>query len=143
MATDAHAIQVLYAELVGDPLVSVLPEQIAMMAASTNSLLLVACQEGGVHGTALLTICPDVMYRQQPFGVIENMVVGKEMRGRGLGLLLMNHLERFAASRDCSKLMLLSSGHRQQAHAFFQRSGFSGDSKRGFVKYRSQFSPES
>jgi hypothetical protein len=38
--------------------------------------------------------------------------------------------------QDCSKIMLLSSIHRTQAHAFFERAGFKGDSKRGFVKYQ-------
>lgn len=31
--------------------------------------------------------------------------------------------------------MLLSSSHRQEAHAFFAHVGFDGSRKRGFVKY--------
>jgi hypothetical protein len=42
-------------------------------------------------------------------------------------------------AEDCSKLMLLSSIHRNEAHAFFRSCGFSGDTKQAFVKHRSQF----
>src|SRR5687768_16070190 len=35
---------------------------------------------GAVCATALLTICPDAMYRTQPFGVVENLVVTQDLR---------------------------------------------------------------
>jgi len=35
--------------------------------------------------------------------------------------------------------MLLSGASRKAAHAFFQRNGFSSDTKHAFVKYRRQF----
>ncbi|HYP30558.1 MAG TPA: hypothetical protein VES00_01715 [Burkholderiaceae bacterium] len=41
--------------------------------------------------------------------------------------------------RDCSKSMLLSAAERLDAHRFFERRGYAGDRKRGFVKYRQAF----
>jgi hypothetical protein len=35
--------------------------------------------------------------------------------------------------------MLLSSQEREDAHRFFERSGFVGSAKHGFVKYRRNF----
>jgi hypothetical protein len=35
--------------------------------------------------------------------------------------------------------MFLSSAEREQAHRFFERMGFAGALKRGFVKYRRHF----
>lgn len=51
----------------------------------------------------------------------------------------MKEIEDFCYRADCSKIMLLSSSDRIQAHMFFEHVGFIGSSKRGFVKYRSQF----
>ena len=138
-ADDASAIENLYRELVSDPLVRVLPEQIATLSDSPASFLLVAEADGAVCATALLTICPDAMYRAQPFGVFENVIVTQAMRGRGFGRLLLVHVEQLARDHHCTKLMLLSSTTREAAHLFFRRCGFTSDTKHAFVKYRRQF----
>lgn len=139
---DAISIGNLYCELVDDPNIRVLPGQLAALAEAPASFLLVAEADGAVCATALLTICPDVMYGFQPFGVVENVVVKQAMRGRGLGRQLLAHIEQLAIGQDCTKLMLLSSTHRHEAHAFFHRCGFASDTKRAFVKYRSQFATQ-
>lgn len=141
-AADAAIIQSLYQELVVDSQVRVLPEQVAALAESPASVLLVAEFNSSVCATALLTICADAMYGFQPFGVIENVVVSQRMRGQGLGRQLLAHMEQIAIDQDCSKLMLLSSAHRHEAHAFFRRCGFAGETKNAFVKYRSQFAAQ-
>lgn len=139
VADDAPAIESLYRELVADALVCVLPEQVAALHDSSNSFLLVGEVEDRVCATALLTLCADAMYRAQPFGVVENVVVTQAMRGRGFGRLLLRHVEDLAGTFDCTKLLLLSSAAREGAHAFFRCCGFAGDTKHAFVKYRSQF----
>jgi len=138
-AADAPAIETLYRELVSDGDIQVRPEHIAALAESSTSFLLVAKIDDTVHGTALLTLCPDVMYGTQPFGVIENVVVAPAKRVRGIGRSLLQQIEQIAAHHDCSKLMLLSNRTRRDAHVFFQRCGFNGETKRAFVKYRRQF----
>ena len=138
-AGDAQAIENLYRELVSDPLICVLPAQVAALADSPTSFLFVAEVEGAACATVLLTLCPDVMYQTQPFGVIENLVVAQVMRGRGIGRLMLEHVERLAIDQRCTKLMLLSSSARHEAHAFFRRCGFASETKQAFVKYRRQF----
>lgn len=138
-AGDAEAIERLYRELVTDPLVSVLPDHVAAISQSPTSFLLVAESPGEVCGTVLLTICPDVMYHHQPFGVVENIVVTQARRGSGIGRMLLDQAEHLAITHDCTKLMLLSSASREAAHGFFRGCGFAGDTKHAFVKYRTQF----
>ena len=138
-AEDAIPLGGLYRELVDDSHIDVRPGQVAALAETATTFLLVAEVDGVVRATALLTICPDAMYGAQPFGVIENVIVARTMRGRGLGKRLMAHAEQLAMARNCSKLMLLSGALRGEAHAFFRGCGFSGDTKKAFVKYRSQF----
>lgn len=138
-AGDAPAIESLYRELVSDPLIRVEPDQIEALSRSSTSFLLVA-ESGGVLATALLTLCPDAMYRRQPFGVVENVVVSRQSRGQGIGRDLFAHVEHLAFTHECTKLMLLSSAARPEAHAFFRSCGFTSDAKLGFVKYRRNFS---
>ena len=140
---DAEAIQGLYHELVGDGKTRVLREQVALLGESPASFLLVAEAAGTVCATALLTLCADAMHGTQPFGVVENVVVARHLRGRGLGSRLLAYIECLALELDCTKLMLLSGSHRPQAHAFFQNCGFAGGTKQAFVKYRKQFSDPS
>ncbi|MEC5386021.1 GNAT family N-acetyltransferase [Uliginosibacterium sp. H3] len=137
---DAGRIAELYAQLVNDPAVVVLPERITELARDRNTRLLVCEQLGNVCGTALLSFCADAMFGRQPFAVVENVVVGTHLRGQGIGSALMRHIELLCLEADCSKIMLLSSAHREDAHRFFERAGFASTSKRGFVKYRRAFS---
>jgi len=138
-ADDASAIERLYRELVSDPLIRVLPGQVAALSDSPTSYLLVVEADGTVCATALLNICPDAMYGTQPFGAIENVIVAQGMRGRGIGRLLLEYVEQLAIAHDCTKLMLLSGTTREAAHTFFQRNGFTSDAKHAFVKYRRHF----
>jgi GNAT superfamily N-acetyltransferase len=133
-AEDAAAITALYRLLVpNDDNIRVDPARLRALAADPNHQLLVIEADGWVCGTALLTIALDAMYGDQPFGVVENVIVGE--RGRGLGRALMQALEEAARAARCTKLMLLSSAARTDAHRFFARLGYDGERKRGFVKY--------
>ena len=136
---DAAILQSLYRQLVDDPNVAVTEAQLECLEKDDRTRLLVCESDGRVRGTVLVCLCADVMYAGQPFAVLENLVVDRECRGRGIGHALLREVERFCLARDCSKVMLLSSASRIDAHLFFERVGFRGDRKRGFVKYRSQF----
>jgi N-acetylglutamate synthase-like GNAT family acetyltransferase len=135
-ASDAAALQELYRELVpGDPNIAVNPAHLAALETDRFSQIWVVELEGSVCGTAFLTLCRDAMYGDQPFGTVENVIVAASARGRGVGRALMAELERAARDGRCTKLMLLSSSARREAHAFFARLGYDGERKRGFVKY--------
>ena len=128
---DAGPIDALYRQLVNNPAVRVLPDP--------NTGLFVCEHLGRVEGTALVSLCADVMFGTQPFAVVENIVVNGAIRNMGLGAALLRHIEAFCVAHDCSKIMLLSATPRIDAHRFFERAGFEGSAKRGFVKYRRQF----
>jgi GNAT superfamily N-acetyltransferase len=133
---DASAIEALYRLLVpGDNNISVAPDRIAALEQDLTNHLLVADIDGIVSGSAFLTICLDPMYGFQPYGVIENVVVLSGVRGQKIGTALLGGLEQIARAARCTKLMLLSSQSRPDAHAFFLRLGFDGERKRAFVKY--------
>ena len=133
---DAAAIERLYKVLVvGDENIAVERLRITELEHHPTNHLLVLEVAGDVRGTALLTICLDVMYGFRPYGVIENIVVDVSMRKTGGGRELMRAVEQLARAEGCTKLMLLSSAARVDAHRFFSRLGFDGERKRGFVRY--------
>jgi N-acetylglutamate synthase-like GNAT family acetyltransferase len=139
---DAVAIESLYKLLVpGDRNISVAPDRIAALESDPANHLLVAEVDSRVSGSAFLTICLDPMYGFQPYGVVENVIVSPAARGCGVGAALMSEIERTARDARCTKLMLLSSISRAEAHQFFSRVGFDGERKRGFVKYLNRVHP--
>ena len=138
-ADDADEVARLYAQLVANPTVRVLPERLAELASASDTALFVVERAGRLAGTVLVTLCADVMFGRRPFAVVENIVVDAEARGQGIGAALLSEVDRFCLAADCSKIMLLSAAERGDAHRFFERAGYAGDRKRGFVKYRNAF----
>lgn len=136
---DAASIARLYAQLVANPAVSVLPEVLDALAAKPSTALFVCEANSLVCGTALVCLCDDVMFQSQPFAVVENVVVDAAARGQGIGSALFQSIEDFCRDSLCSKIMLMSAAGRTDAHQFFERVGFAGSVKRGFVKYWRDF----
>ena len=138
-AQDASEVARLYAQLVANPALNVLPDRLAELETSADAALFVADRGERLAGTVLVALCPDAMFGRRPFAVAENIVVDVAARGQGVGKALLAAVERFCLAADVSKIMLLSAIERADAHAFFERQGYAGDRKRGFVKYRSAF----
>jgi GNAT superfamily N-acetyltransferase len=136
---DAEALQLLYCQLVDDNNVNVTEAQIQMIAEDARTRLFVCEIDDCVRATVLVSLCADAMYAGQPFAVVENLVVDRDCRGNGIGQSLLREVEQFCLSQNCSKMMLLSSVSRSDAHRFFEHAGFRAGLKRGFVKYRRQF----
>ena len=133
---DAAAIAALYRVLVpGDGSIAVDPARIRDLESDPGNQLFIVERGELVCGSAFLTICLDAMYGFQPYGVVENVIVLPSARGQGAGRALFAAVEEAARATRCTKLMLLSSVARSEAHAFFTRLGFDGERKRGFVKY--------
>lgn len=136
--TDSEQIKHLYLLLTKDQQVSVLPERIDVISKHPENFLFVVEFEKTVVGTCFITFCLDPMYGFQNYAVLENIVVSDIVRGKGVGKFLMQEVESFCFSKDCTKLMFLSSSKRIDAHRFFKAMGYSQDIKKGFVKYRSE-----
>ncbi|MDP5145495.1 GNAT family N-acetyltransferase [Shewanella sp. ULN5] len=136
---DALRLSELYNQLVNNPAVKVDPEQIQALYDDERSMLFVCEYQGDVVGSVLVSLCSDVMFRKQPFAVVENVIVDAVARGLGIGSTLFKEIEAFCFNSNCSKIMLLSSAERSDSHTFFEKQGFKGSVKRGFVKYRTAF----
>ena len=137
---DAEAIANLYRELNTLSPVSVLPERIDAVANSENTYLLVCDDAGEIIATALVCLCQDVMFDNQPFALVENVVVNADCKRAGIGKSMMDYIEAFCLEQDCSKIMLQTSSGNQNARDFYTAMGYDPDAKIGFIKYRRHFS---
>ena len=61
---------------------------------------------------------------RQPFGLMEDVYVAKDYRGRGLGTKLVKQIVRAAKQEDCYKLIATSRKSRSQVHLLYKKLGF-------------------
>ena len=137
---DALAIANLYRELNTLSPVSVSPERIDAVENSEDTFLLVCDDAGEIVATALLCLCQDVMFDNQPFALVENVVVSADHKRAGIGKSMMDYIEAFCLEQDCSKIMLQTSSGNRSAQDFYTAMGYDPDAKIGFIKYRRHFS---
>jgi GNAT superfamily N-acetyltransferase len=52
------------------------------------------------------------------------LVVAAAARGTGVGTTLLRAFEEWAAARDANGIVVTSSTHRHEAHAFYERRGY-------------------
>lgn len=74
-----------------------------------------------IHSPAdLLELYPPV----RPDGKIMELVVSPGARGKGVGTLLMEAMEKFFRARKCGVIQVECFGPNRKAHAFYEKQGF-------------------
>lgn len=110
-------------------------ESYRRIAGDGNYILLGAFDDGVLAGSLMGIICHDIVGECRPFMVIENVIVAEEFRGKGIGKLLIEAIEKEGRTRNCSYTMFVSGMKRTGAHAFYESVGYVPDMVRGFKKY--------
>lgn len=64
------------------------------------------------------------LWQQAFLGNVDEMVVEESYRGQGIGKKLMQRITGIAKEKNCKRLELESSFHREEAHAFYNELGF-------------------
>jgi GNAT superfamily N-acetyltransferase len=59
-------------------------------------------------------------------GVVESVRVRSDLRGRGLGAVLMRHVVDVARDRGAVRVELTTNAQREEARRFYERLGFVG-----------------
>lgn len=111
-------------EDLGPPLPEIYAETFRTIDADPRQHLLVAERDGGVVGSLVLIVVPNLSHRGTPWAEIENMVVDQAVRGQRIGEALVQHAIEIARSAGCYKLTLTSNLGRTDAHRFYERIGF-------------------
>ena len=61
---------------------------------------------------------------QEPFGLLEDVYVAENKRGKGLGTQLVQQVIQAAKEQGCYKLIATSRKSRPQVHQMYNRLGF-------------------
>jgi predicted N-acetyltransferase YhbS len=96
--------------------------------------LLVLEYGGEVAGTLVLLIVPNLSHSACPWALLENLIVDRRHRRRGLGRMLMEYAVSRARDSGCHKVTLNSDKRRDDAHSFYRSLGFEA-SAHGFRLY--------
>lgn len=94
------------------------------ISAYPNFTIYVATLGDAVVGTFALLLMGNIGNGGCPSGVVEDVVVGAEHRGQGIGQLMMNHTLELCSRAACYKLTLSSNLQREAAHGFYESLGF-------------------
>ncbi|MBA7487340.1 hypothetical protein ES707_22903 [subsurface metagenome] len=66
--------------------------------------------------------------------VIEDVIVDKNRRRKGVGSVLMSTLEQRAVERHCCQVIFVTEADRTEAHRFYASLGYDPDAYKGFKK---------
>ena len=89
------------------------------LLAERDACILVAAQDGDCIGY-LLGFCHLTFFANGPVGWVEEVMVRREHRGRGIGRDLMSAFERWAAARGCTLVALAT----RRAAPFYLAIGY-------------------
>jgi ribosomal protein S18 acetylase RimI-like enzyme len=128
---DAEPLYDLYVELANgrSDALPAGPDQIreilVLIASDPDRRILLAEVDGAeIAGTVDLMIVPNLTHGGSPWAVVENVVVAKAHRRRGVGRILLQEAIGHAKDEGCYKVQLISAKHRTEAHAFYRSLGF-------------------
>jgi ribosomal protein S18 acetylase RimI-like enzyme len=106
-----------------------MPARLARLATDPNIRVLVAENEHGVVGLAAMHV-RHMINHEAPLAQLTTLVVDERCRGRGVGRALVDVVERFARERPCKRLVVNTALRRTDAHAFYEKLGFTHTGRR-------------
>ena len=96
----------------------------ARLARYPDYTLYVAEQRGRIVGSFALLIMDNLGHLGTPSAIVEDVVVGPVLHGRGVGRAMMRFAIERCRAKHCYKLALSSNAKRGGAHAFYESLGF-------------------
>ncbi|WP_271765452.1 GNAT family N-acetyltransferase [Aquimarina algiphila] len=133
--TDLHQVAELYSLFWDDAMnLTKMKEVFKRVSKDSQYIFLGAEMNGEIIGTIQGVICEELYGACKPFLVMENFVVSKEHRGKGIGKSLLSELENNAKKRECSQMIFLTESDRSDTIKFYEKLGFDSSTHKGFKK---------
>ncbi|TGE38877.1 GNAT family N-acetyltransferase [Desulfosporosinus fructosivorans] len=98
-----------------------------------SHILLSAVEDNQLIGSVMGVICEELYGDCKSFLVLENMIVDKKYRNRGIGKALIMELEIRAAEK-CNQIILVTETNRIDACRFYESVGYKPEIHKGFKK---------
>lgn len=109
-------------------------KQFKKLQQKDTHILLSAVDENQLIGSIMGIVCEELYGDCRPFLVIENMIVDKNSRKKGIGKALISELEKLAKERDCTQIILVTERDRLDACSFYESVGFHPTINKGYKK---------
>lgn len=84
----------------------------------------IAENDNEVAGTFALLIMDNLAHRGEPSAIVEDVVIRKDLQGKGIGKEMMAFAMEKSRERGCYKMVLSSHLRRENAHRFYESLGF-------------------
>jgi ribosomal protein S18 acetylase RimI-like enzyme len=102
---------------------------------NANYTLLGVRVGGSLVASVMGILCEELYGRCRPFMVVEDVIVDRAHRRRGIGSLLMRAIEEEALRNNCGYIMLVTDAVRVEALGFYESLGYHPDRYRACKKY--------
>lgn len=86
--------------------------------------LFIAEYDNEIVGTFALLIMDNLAHRGEPSSIVEDVVIRKDLQGKGIGKEMMNFAMNRSREKGCYKMVLSSHLRRENAHKFYESLGF-------------------
>ncbi|MDC6363636.1 MULTISPECIES: GNAT family N-acetyltransferase [Flavobacteriaceae] len=132
---DINDVARLYALFWNDKMhIAKMKEKFGQISENPDYIFLCAEKNGTVIGTIQGIVCEEIYGDCTPFLVMENFVVDKDHRGKGIGGNLFNELEKIGKEKGCSQIIFITETDRKETIAFYKKLGFDPISHKGFKR---------
>lgn len=85
--------------------------------------------------TCTLTLIPNLLHAQRPYGLIENVITDPLHRKRGYATAVLHYALNEAWRAGCYKVMLLTDSKQEETLRFYGNAGFIRGIKTGFIAF--------
>jgi len=99
-----------------------------------NYILLCADEKNKVVGSVMGIVCEDLYGECKPYLLLENMIVDRTFRRKGIGIALFSELEKQARMKGCTQIILVTEANRTDACMFYESVGFHPTANKGYKK---------
>lgn len=104
-----------------------------ILESSILHLFVASIEDQDLVASTYLNIIPNMTRGASPYAVIENVITREDLRGSGIGRIMMQHTLQFAWDQGCYKAMLQTGSKQESTHGFYRACGFRADDKVAYV----------
>ena len=135
IAGDIPSLARLYEQFWGDhSSIKKMSEVFARIERNPDYILLSATIDDTVAGSIYAVVCHELYGECRPFMVVENFIVDRDHRRKGIGRALIGEVEKIASDRGCSQIILITENSREDTIRFYASVGYDPDTHKGFKK---------